>query len=289
MITPFYKNIIKEKLQKTGIVFTVDYNRGKVKVEILENNIGFINPSKGFYKEYYLKAGGFFNSKNSLNDPYFYVENNVEKNNKVLNENSLFFSFAVCPALKELKIYSNIIFHLQEWQTAVISLTSKEAMLDGIIESAACVQTMHNPYDSFFLWKDIYKISRRINQDSIRKIESFYKKKLTGLTAYQLGLNLTDAPVTTMSRNFAKELTTDPLQAKHFTPHLQKIFKTGSVYGINNGLFESYPEEYKFYEKLSIEEIKRIKSKKRKDLLKIIDVYDNDKIIGKLTYKNSSI
>ena len=148
---------------------------------------------------------------------------------------------------------------------------------------------MHNPYDSFFKWNDLKKISKGSMASSISKINAFFKKELDGLTAYQLGLNLVDAPITTVSKNFAKELTEDLMQTKHFTPHLQKIFKKKPIYGINNGLFESYPEEFKNFEKLSLEEIKKIKTEKRKELLHIFDNYEKDKCIGKLTYNDSSI
>ena len=127
LITPYYENIIKEKLKSSGIDFYLNFRSKKVKVEILKNEINYQTPKNGSYKEYYLKADNFFNSKNNLNDPYLYVENNPEKNNKVLNENALFFSLAVCHALKELKITKNIIFHLQEWQNSLHCLNIKRS------------------------------------------------------------------------------------------------------------------------------------------------------------------
>jgi len=284
LITPFHSKIIDQsKLNSTGLSFLVPFGRSKIKVEILEYIYQYDEPNKGNLKEYYLKAEGFFNAQNRLNDPYLFIENNVSQNDRVIRENALFFCKAVPMAIQRLGLRENIVFHLQEWQTALIALTSKQAMLNGILESCGTVQTLHNPYDAFIPFR---KLGNIIDKLRVKKLSDNFDN---GLTAYQLGLQLIDAPITTVSDNFAKEFTTDILQTKHFVPHLQKIFKRTGVYGVNNGLFHDYPSEFQNLDKITVERIKQVKFKYRKTLLQVLNDYNPPERFGKLTYQGGSI
>ena len=284
LITPFYSNIIDETwLKKTGLTFSAQFDDKKIKVEMLEYTSQYYEPGRGFIKEYYLKAEGFFNARNRLHDPYLYVEDDTLKNNEAIIKNALLFCQAAPLAVHKLKLRENLIFHLQEWQTALISLTSKQAMLDGKLRSCATIQTMHNPFDSFIPWKSLAKI---VEQKRLQKIS---RKFSDGLTAYQIGLQLVDAPITTVSENFARELAGDILQTKHFAPHLQFILKKTGVIGINNGPFHDFPSKFSSTGKLTIEEIKRIKSRYRKSLLEVLAEYNPSERFGDLTYKGDSI
>ena len=284
LMTPFYSRIInKSKVKKTDRSFSVTYNGKSVKVEILKYNWEYTKPTTGTIKEYYLKADGFFESQNRLHDPYIYFENEKQQNDEAITENALFFCKAVPLALKELDISENTVFHLQEWQTALISLTAKEAMLNGTLTSCGTVQTMHNPFDSFISWELLERI---IDKKQIQRISQNFT---WGLTAYQIGLLLVDAPVTTVSENFANEFTSDILQTEHFAPHLQSIFKKNRVFGINNGMFISFPSEFSKKKSYTMTELKKIKSEKRKSLLKILDEYLPKERFGELTYKGGSI
>ena len=190
LLTPFYPYFPNaDKLQSTGLSFELSFAKKIIFVEILEYKVK--DPDTSITtQEYYLKADGFFNARNKQNDPYVYSSNN-SRNNNAIRENALFFSKAVPLAMKALKIRKNIMFHLQEWQTVLTALTVKEAMVEGVLESCATIQTMHNPFDNFIPWNQLSKI---IDNKRIQKIKSHFK--LSGMTAYQIGLQLVDGPIT---------------------------------------------------------------------------------------------
>lgn len=281
LITPFYPYIIDErKLTPTGIAFELLFENKPVRVKIYK----YMTPDGGGVEEYYLKAGGFFDSQNAINDPYGYYPDDPGQNDSAIRRNALFFCKAVPPALKAVGLREDIVFHLQEWQTTLIALTAKEAMLDNTLVSCGCVQTIHNPFDS---WISSESLATITGNKKIREHPEF--KANNGLTAYQLGLQLMDAPLTTVSAHFAGELTTDLLQTGFFASHLQDIFKKSGVLGINNALFVNFPPEYSQKENYTISEIKEIKREKRKDLLKILDTYHPPGWFGHLTYQSQSI
>jgi glycogen synthase len=285
LMTPFYPHIIAEnKLEKTGKSIDILYDKKRIKIEILK----FILKDKGGSKvdipEYYLKAPGFFEARNPINDPYIYHENNQELNKNAIRENALFFSKAVPLVVKAVGLDKDIVFHLQEWQTTLIALTAKIAMLSGDLTSCGTVQTIHNPFDSYIPPEALGKI---IDDKYVRRYLQFTEGK--GQTAYQLGLQLVDAPIITVSENFAREFTTDILQTQHFAPHLQDIFLRSDVWGVNNGMFVDFPSEFSSRDRYTIEEIKKIKLEKRKALLEILDRYQPPERFGQLTYKGKSI
>jgi glycogen synthase len=278
LMTPFYPKIISaSKLTPTGIEpFDVIYAGKPIKVELLKYVSG-----KKPVEEYYLKAPGFFESQG---DPYNYYPDDPEQNHEAQRENALFFCKAVPRAMKSLGIRENIVFHLKEWQTALITLTCKEAMLDGTLVSGGCVLSMHNPFDSRISLESLAKITA--NKKILESPRLLEKK---GLTAYQLGLQLVDAPVTTVSEHFAEELTVDLLQTGHFADHLQEILKKNPLLGINNGMFIGFPPEFSPVKKYTIPRVKKIKLAKRKALLDILATYHPEGRFGSLTYQNDSI
>jgi glycogen synthase len=284
LLTPYYTNIISSsRVRTTGIRFGVSFNNRTVQVEIYEYRWRYKDPVRGSLKEYYLKAKGFFDAQGRQRDPYCYNEQGGNNNASALSRNSLIFSLAVPHALNALGIRKNIVFHLHEWQTALISLTAKEAMLNGTLESCGTVQTIHNSFDSAISWELLMGItdgSRR------KKLAEFPGEELT---AYQIGLQLVDAPITTVSNNFAKEFTKDILMTEHFAPHLQNIFRKSGVYGVNNGTFVRFSDKYPKKEKHTIDEVHRIKLKNRKSLLRVLSRYKPDERFGELTYKGGTI
>ncbi len=298
LFTPYYPFIMKPdaiaRLENTGKIAEVDFDNQKFNVEIyryIPTDAHTGHPLDGV-EEYFLKAGGFFDAKNKLNDPYIYDEENKDRNNTILRDNGLFFSKAVPLVLEALGTREDIVFHLQEWQTALIALTSKEAMVSGRLISCGAVQTMHNPFDAA-LPPDV--LEKVLDDNSLKKhnlretagfLEEFYDKSPS---VYQVGLRLVDGPITTVSRHFAGELTGELMQTSYFAPHMQHIFKKNAVYGVNNGMFVDYPEEYKDKTVFSSDEIKRIKNEKRSELLGILDSLSTDEGFGLLTYNNGSI
>ncbi len=284
LISPFYPKIMdRSKLKPAGKNFTVPFHNKSIKAGLYEYTWNYKKPKRGSLKEYYLKAEGFFEAKNSMNDPYVYNENDSQVNHDTMNENAMFYCRAVPLAMQALGIRENIIFHLQEWQTALLALTAKEAMLNGTLESCGSVQTMHNSYDSLIPWR---LLSRAVDRPRKKLIAQF---PADGMTAYQIGLQLVDAPITTVSSNFANEFTSDILHTRHFAPHLQNIFRKTGVYGVNNGMFMEISDEFPEHENHTIEDIHKIKMKNRKALLRILSTYKPKERFGEMTYKGKSI
>jgi glycogen synthase len=285
LMTPFYPHIMNEtKLTPTGITFKVMYDNKSIKVKLLKCTSPALSSNRRDVKEYYLKANGFFDAKNKIHDPYGYYPEDPQKNDAAIRYNALFFCKAVPLAVQVLGLQEDIVFHLQEWQTALIALTAKEAMLNGTLFSCGTVQTLHNAFDSWISTGMLAKLT-----DNQRIHEHSGIRDQGGITALQMGLQLVDAPITTVSDHFAEELTTDLLQSDHFAPHLQEIFRKNGVYGINNGLFTDFPPEYSPKQNDTIQEIKKIKQEKRKKVLKILDTFHPAERFGHLTYRSKSI
>jgi glycogen synthase len=289
-MTPFYPLIIDQsRVQTIGKSIEVDYGGQSVPVEILEYTLNYSTPAKGSLKEYYLRAPGFFNARND--NPYFY-DDDQERNNDAIRENALFFCKAVPAAAAALGLTENIVFHLQEWQTALIALTAREAVLNGPLVSCGTVQTLHNSFDSGISTAMLEKIADpgRIRQAGTTPgfFDQFYDR---GPTVCQVGLQLVDGPVSTVSEGYARELTADPLQTGYYAPHLQDIFKKNGVYGINNGLFKDFPAEFSrdSEEPLSLAEIEKIKLEKRKELLAVLSGYHPVERFGLLSYQGNDI
>lgn len=282
LITPFYSKIMDEtRLQSTSISFKTTFNKKNIDVEIFEYTWDYEHPVKGTLKEYYLRADGFFEAHNKINDPYMYDSLDEERKSAIQSDNALFFCKAVPLAMRALGIKRNIIFHLNEWQTALISLTAKEAMLNGTLESCGTVQTMHNSYDFGISWSSLSSL-----------LNGSRRKIIPGpiaLSAYQIGLQLVDAPITTVSDHFSDELTSDILQTVHYAPHLQNIMKAGGISGVNNGMFINLSPEFPKAEKHTCDEVRKIKLKMRKALLRILSTYTPPERFGELTYKGKTI
>ena len=284
LLTPFYPLIMdSQELRPAGINFSVPFNNKTIHAELYEYTCHYDKPRSSSLIEYYLKAEGFFEARNGLGDPYSYDEDNKERSNNILSENSLFFCKAVPFALNALNIREDIICHLNEWQTALISLTAKEAMLNNTLKSCGTVQTMHNSYDSIISWDNFTNLLDGARRE---KAAGFPGK---GLSAYRIGLRMVDAPITTVSENFAQELSADIIQTEHYAPHLQSIFRSSGIYGINNGMFVGFSPEFPKREQHTIEEIRRIKLKNRKALLRVLSTYKPRERFGELTYKGKTI
>ena len=159
LMTPFYPSLMNEDhLERTGVCFKVAYAGDLVATEILRYVHAYSEPKPGSVVEYYLKADGFFVTRNRICDPYIYVEGNSDENERQLRNSALFFCAAVPAALAALDLGENVVLHLQEWQTALLAFTSKQAMLEGRLRSCATIQTMHNPYDCFIPRHDLQRI-----------------------------------------------------------------------------------------------------------------------------------
>lgn len=289
LMTPYYPNIMEGRkqettaLRSTGKKFSVPFMNRNVPAELYEYTFQYKRPAKGSIREYYLRAEGFFETSRSVKDPYLYYEDNADENNVRLTSNALFFCRAVPYALRALDMTEDIVFHLHEWQTALVSLTAKEAMMNGTLTSCGTVQTMHNSYDASLSWE---YLSRILDRERRAKIAGFPGY---GISAYQVGLQLVDGPVTTVSEHFATELTEDPVQTEHYAPHLQNILRTNRVFGVNNGMFTDFSPEFPRQELHTIDEVRAIKKKNRAALLGILSRYRPKERFGELTYRRKTI
>jgi glycogen synthase len=284
LLSPFYPNLMdRTKLSETGVRFALDYAGRSVRAELLSLEVPCPG---GSCIEYYLEADGFFvtDPNSALRDPYLYDDSDPAANQRALLDNAIFFCWAVPAALAAVGKTENVVLHLQEWQTALLSLTAKDAMLEGRLKSCGTVQTMHNPYDAFVSKADLAGVTTGAPRRA--RIE---RLPGDGLTAFEVGLQLVDAPVATVSENFATELTTDILQTEYFAPHLQRIFLRHPVVGINNGPFVPFSDKFPKRERHTIAEIAGIKSEQRRALLQILDTHRPPDRFGELTYRKGSI
>lgn len=195
-----------------------------------------------------------------------------------LLRDALFASQAIPYVLAHLGMLDHVIVHAQDWQMAPAALTVKQAILDGVLDSAAMVLTSHNPYDHPLEDPNLANITDRLGA---------HRWPLGHDTVYQRMIPLTDAPLSTVSPGFAAELTTDPLQTDHFAAHLQRVFRAQGVVGIDNPLFGEAKHPFSEaamddYEAGSAQAILAEKSAKRRQLLKVLATYEDERILGGL-------
>ncbi|HPI73820.1 MAG TPA: glycogen/starch synthase, partial [bacterium] len=284
LFTPYYPHLMDaDRLQKTGHEWLVPFADSLIQTELYQ----FIPPNQASaqngMKEYYIKADGYFNAQNAIGDPYLYYPGQPVENQKALVENSLFFCQAVPYALQALGLEEGSVLHLQEWQTALLALTGKQAMLSGIVKSCLSMITLHNPYDAFLSCAALQKVVPREKADHVSRF------LYSGATAYQIGLSLIDAPITTVSDTFAQEFTQDALQTVHFTPHLQSYFLKNGVRGVNNGPFISFSNQFPKKENHTLHELREIKLKNRHQLLQILDAYQPTERFGELSWRRGPL
>jgi glycogen synthase len=164
---------------------------------------------------YYVRIPGRFTAGDN---PYGY------ENPESLLLDALSFSAAVPFVLKKLGMTENLLFHAHEWETAPIAVTSKLAVLSGVIRQARTLLTLHNSFDSAF-------------PDAAKRL--FLGKTIPGHTVLQCAIPYLSGPLLTVSAPFAHEVSHDPLQCTVFTDHLQTEFSMNPPIGIENGIFSS--------------------------------------------------
>jgi glycogen synthase len=209
-IGPYFENITTKKpisaqIANTGIEFALRFGDTSHVVRVLKHT------DNSGYSSYLLQSDGLFTAPT---DPYI-NPGNPEK----LLYDSLFFCAAVPKALIALGKTSDLVLHLQDWESASVAHTVKN---ERAIESVACILTLHNPYDRGIDARDAALISAQ---------------ELPGETILTKVIPLVDGSLSTVSRNFADELTNYPLHTQVFADHLQDQFKSKGIVGVDNGLF----------------------------------------------------
>lgn len=281
-------------------------------------------------------APGFFDAPGGPfgNDPYDHssaLQPAVDSNPLQLRD-GLFAAAAIPRVLRTLGIIRDVIVHVQDWQLAPSALTIKEAIVDGLLETAAVVLTSHNPYDCGLPAADLVRITRRadggqwprpeLQADHIQPVGSAngdadrqppsIGTPIVGdptrpdniapggavpvtrrrATVYECMIPLFDAPVSTVSRQFARDLTSDPLQVAHFARHLQHVFRLRGLVGVDNGLFK---EPHAPFTTAAIEQAERgdferilaEKRAKRAEMLNVLTEYRPAARIGALSADGS--
>lgn len=197
----------------------------------------------------------------------------------LLLRDSLFACAAVPYVLERLGIRENIIVHAQDWQFAATALTVKQAVLGGHLDSAATVLTSHNPYDYSLPAENLSWLTDRLGPE---------RWPLGGGTVYERMIPITDAPLSTVSKGFAAELTTDPLQTNQMAAHLQQVYAAHSIVGVENPLFgtpqPAFSEQAMREAKVGLTDvILEEKLEKRRTLLEVLSAYEDKRIFGGLT------
>ena len=162
---------------------------------------------------YYIDCSGFFGA---VHDPYAYDDQHD------LVRDALAFSALVPFALRELGLSHNVTVHANDWETAPAALTTKLAMAAGVVHSVKTVLTLHNSFDA------------RLGEADAAH---FFGRPAVGHTVLTASIPFMDAPLTTVSVQFSRDLMVDPLQRWLFAPHLAPVFSKNPPIGIDNGLF----------------------------------------------------
>jgi glycogen synthase len=188
-------------------------------------------------------ADGFFlaDGGKDKDDPYVYSAESREDrdgDDSRLLRDTLFAAKAVPEVLRVLGKTENLIVHAQDWEFASAALSIKEALLEKTLQSASVVLTLHNPFDHGLSSANLGKITKRFQDNFWPIINNNFRG-----TVLSRMIPLTDAPISTVSRRFAEEFFTAPLQTGHFVHHYQQILNQQGLIGIDNGLFEQ-PKDY---------------------------------------------
>lgn len=239
----------------------VPFGGRPVRLRLLETRAGAV-------RRVYLDAPGHFTADGGAEgkDPYIYSHDPcATADDCSLLRDSLLACAAVPHALAALGATRNVIVHAQDWQFASVALTTKLALLQGFLQSAAVFVTSHNPYDHQLSPAMLGLITDRTDAQ-LWNIEG--QPAVDSVCAHMLPL--ADGPISTVSRTFARELTSDPLLSTHFTPHLQRIYRVLGVVGIPNGRFGKPPS------------VERAKLEKRRAMLEALAAYRDPRQLGRL-------
>lgn len=145
----------------------------------------------------------------------------------ILRRDSLFFGAAVARALHELEPDAEWTLILHDWQAASAAL----ALAGPNRAGRRLYLTLHNSYDSGSITPEDMR-AFGMNPDDAPAAP--HRETLLGRA-----IPLLDKPLFTVSEQFARDLTEDPLQSRLMADHLQDVLRPPELIGINNGPFTS--------------------------------------------------
>jgi glycogen synthase len=278
-----YATYIKHTLNRNVIILSPCHALGTVSSSVVgttEIGFGKNNHQAAVHKVTQLDVAGpgksldwhliqsdhFFNADGGAGGQSSYAYSNDlddPEESKILRD-SLFFSRCVPHVLKVLGLDQNVVVHMQDWQTALATVTIKDALEDGILKSAVCVLSMHNPYDHGLSLKTWSLLTNRILPKD--KVQTVFRRVIP----------LLDAPPATVSREFAKDLISDDLQTLYFADHLQDSFKEHGIVGVDNGPFD------RPFPAFGDGDVLAQKLKLRRRMLSVLGGYNDQRIMGRL-------
>ncbi len=238
----------------------------------------------------FLRAIGFFEADGGQDgtDPYIYSTDPCSNGDRCrLLRDSLLACAAIPYVLAKLGRL-DVILHLHDWQFATAALTSKLAVLNGVLRSAFSIITSHNPYDHFLPEDQLAFVTDRVLPSFWPSIpDAGLRLEDTRQTVYSRMLPIADGPMSTVSDEFAKDLRIDPLQTGHFTNHLQGIYARYGIVGVNNGCFRDLvsafsPEAIAAASSGNFSKILKEKALKRSEMLRILGDYRDPRMFGSL-------
>lgn len=136
-----------------------------------------------------------------------------------LLRDALLFGTAAAKSLHVLAPGERWTVFLQDWEAATAALAGTDHPVRH-----NWLLTLHNSYDCKA--DDLELLAFQINPD-----------RCPGGSVLDRAIPLLQDPLTTVSKQFAKDLTEELLQTKVFATHLQKLFRERQVVGVDNGPF----------------------------------------------------
>lgn len=250
-IAPYFPAITTKKPQSSEIQSTGKTVRFKFGTTVREAEILEHVDNRG-YHTYLVKSEHHFLADR---DPY------IDRDNpgKLLVD-SLFFCAAVPKVLEAVGLTTDLVLHLQDWEAASVAHTIK---LETGITNTASLLTLHNPYDRGIVDTEAQLIAADI---------------LDGPSVLSRMIPETAGPLSTVSRNFAAELTDHPLHKHVFADHLQPLFASKGIVGVDNGIFgaKTFPfsdEALKCAQDGDFDLIRKEKWRKRRHLNEVLSRY----------------
>lgn len=145
-----------------------------------------------------------------------------------LMRDSLLFGVAVARSLQLIGPGADWGLFLQDWEAATTMLALAES--PGRHQVAL---TLHNSYDCDVSDETLWRFG--ISSDAC-----------PGTSVLHRVLPLVELPITTVSGQFALDLSEDVLQTDLIAPHLQEFFRRHPVEGVDNGPFveQAAPQEF---------------------------------------------
>jgi len=180
----------------------------------------------------YIHCEGFFTADGGKDrtNPYLYEDDDHGQSpantSPRLVRDCLFFAVVLPKVLAAMLVTDNVVFHLQDWETAAVAVTVKSAILKKQIRRAISILVLHNPYDKY------------LGSVDWTMLTEWPEPSDTPSTFLGRSLPFLDARPATVSREFAVALVTDRLQTDHLADHLQAQFRRFGIVGVDNGPFE---------------------------------------------------